>query len=409
MNFLLEKQNRQYLLFLLGVCTGMTVLLLFSGFRDLSYARELIFVREQQMVSALLQEDVPREQIAAACAGTERTCEGVSFLSQIGHQNSVSLIFFPLLRKGLFHISLRNLFAGILFCGMIFSGAVWYMKKQNCIYEEASDLVEQFAEGDFSGHFSVEQPGALSRLFANVDQLARALKAGYETEYASRTFLKDTISDISHQLKTPLAALSMYTDIILQEPEHPDTVRNFAGKSMQSLLRMEDLIQALLKIVRLDAGNIVFEKEPVLVCELVWEAEEPLLVRAEREKKRIVLEGDPEERLLCDPGWTREALGNLMKNALDHTEEGSIIRICWGRSPVMLRISVEDDGCGILPEDIHHIFKRFYRSRRSSDRQGAGLGLPLAKAIIEGQGGTLSVASTPGEGAVFCLSFLTKT
>ena len=94
-------------------------------------------------------------------------------------------------------------------------------------------------------------------------------------------------------------------------------------------------------------------------------------------------------------------MGNLVKNALDHTETGGTVWIVWQRSPVMVRLTVEDDGCGILPEDIHHIFKRFYRSKNTGDRQGIGLGLSLSRMIVEGQGGSLSVESRPGEGSVF--------
>ena len=109
----------------------------------------------------------------------------------------------------------------------------------------------------------------------------------------------------------------------------------------------------------------------------------------------------------CDPEWTKEAIGNLVKNALDHTKAGGIICISWEQTPGIFRLSVADNGCGIAEEDIHHIFKQFYRSSTSSDRQGAGLGLSLAKTILEGQGGNLSVESSPGEGSIFHMSFLT--
>lgn len=130
-----------------------------------------------------------------------------------------------------------------------------------------------------------------------------------------------------------------------------------------------------------------------------------LFERARQEQKEIVMEGLPDACLYCDPEWTGEAVGNLIKNALDHTKAGETIKIAWERSPAIFRLTVTDNGCGIAPEDIYHIFKRFYRSRSSSDRQGAGLGLSLAKAIVEGQGGTLSVESSPGEGSVFSMSF----
>ncbi len=119
------------------------------------------------------------------------------------------------------------------------------------------------------------------------------------------------------------------------------------------------------------------------------------------------MDGAPDEQVFCDAAWTKEAVENLVKNALDHTEAGGTIRIGWSHSPALFRLTVEDDGCGIAPEDIHHIFKRFYRSQSSRDRQGAGLGLSLAKAIVEGQGGMLSVESAPGKGSIFRASFPT--
>lgn len=103
-----------------------------------------------------------------------------------------------------------------------------------------------------------------------------------------------------------------------------------------------------------------------------------------------------------------EKIGNLVKNALDHTQESGIITIAWEQSAAMLRLFVKDNGKGIPEEDIHHIFKRFYRGKKANDQPGVGLGLPLAKAIIEGQGGMLSVQSVPGEGRVFIISFLTE-
>lgn len=406
MSFLLYRQNRQHLCYLSMICLAALLLLMCSGYFELLRFREQVFLREKQMVSAILKEGIPTEQITAVCSDTDVTADAEALLLQMGHSEHTFLFHLPLLKSTAIVLSLQKTVAGLILAAAVLFGAIRYMKKQDQLYQEAADLVERYAKGDFAGHLPVgDQNGTLHRLFASIDQLARALQVQYEAEHTSREFLKDTISDISHQLKTPLAALNMYTDIIAGEPDCPETVRVFSEKSMQSLLRMEDLIQSLLKIVRLDTGNILFEKKEVPVQELVLRAIECLQTRAEQEGKKIQMEGDPEEIVCCDPAWTAEALGNLVKNALDHTEEGGVLRILWEDSPVMIRLSVADDGCGIPPEEIHHIFKRFYRSSRSSDRQGVGLGLPLAKTIIEGQGGTLSVTSEVGEGTVFSVTF----
>jgi signal transduction histidine kinase len=164
----------------------------------------------------------------------------------------------------------------------------------------------------------------------------------------------------------------------------------------------------MLKITRLDTGNIIFEKKSCRVSELIAHSVNELTARAKNENKQIQIDGDGEQKLICDMEWTGEAIGNIVKNALDHTQVGGIVRITWNRAPAMFQIFISDNGSGIAPEDIHHIFKRFYRSKHSIDTQGIGLGLPLAKSIIEGQGGVISVQSESGKGTLFTLSFLTE-
>mgnify|MGYP005759452447 FL=1 len=300
--------------------------------------------------------------------------------------------------------------AGILFVSvpLLLGGTLFFLHRRSRLYQQAAEIVRQYMDGDFSSHLPQNQEGDLFQLFSEIEQLSTMLQSKNEAEHKNKEFLKSTISDISHQLKTPLAALMMYQEILESEPENSDTVREFASKMGASLQRMEQLIQSMLKITRLDSGSIVFERRDILVTELIDRAIRDLQTRADQEGKTIQIEGKPEERLLCDPEWTSEALGNLVKNALDHTAAGGHIRIAWSRTPAMLQIQVSDDGGGIAPEDIHHIFKRFYRSRQSLDSPGIGLGLPLAKSIVEGQGGVITAQSTSGEGATFTVSFLTK-
>ena len=149
-------------------------------------------------------------------------------------------------------------------------------------------------------------------------------------EHKAKIFLQNMVSNISHQLKTPLAALSMYMEIIMEEPENEEVVKDFTRKSIQSLERMKQLIRSLLTMARLDTGAIVFEKRQCLVSEIVEQAVNDLMERARYEGKEIRMEGQPKECLLCDPEWTIEAVGNLVKNGLDHTKAGGVIRIGGG-------------------------------------------------------------------------------
>ena len=168
-------------------------------------------------------------------------------------------------------------------------------------------------------------------------------------------------------------------------------------------------MQNLLKITKLDAGTIVLDKSLENVSEMMESVKKHFLFRAEQEEKQICLSGSGETTLLCDRNWMIEAISNLVKNALDHTGKGGCICMEWREFASIVQIIVKDNGSGIYPEDLHHIFKRFYRSRYSKDTQGIGLGLPLSKAIVEAHNGTIEADSTLGSGTSFTMNFLIPT
>ena len=245
----------------------------------------------------------------------------------------------------------------------------------------------------------------LYRLFHSVNALAAVLSAHADNEQREKRFLKNTIADISHQLKTPLAALNIYNGLLQDEVVSPSEVKEFADLSEQELDRIETLVQNLLKITRLDAGSVVLEKKNENVPEMVQDIARQYNYRAQQEQKKLVLSGSEAVTLWCDRDWMQEAVDNLVKNALDHTKSGDTIQVEWNALPSMVQIKVRDNGSGIHPEDLYHIFKRFYRSRFSQDTQGIGLGLPLAKAVVEAHHGTIEVDSELGKGTTFTLNF----
>lgn len=284
-----------------------------------------------------------------------------------------------------------------------------YFRRQHEIMERAVGQVKEYVAGDPAARIECEEEGELYRLFHEVNSLAAILNAHAENERNAKRFMKDTLSDISHQLKTPLAALNIYNGIIQEEARDAPAIQEFAALSEQELDRIETLVQNLLKITKLDAGAIVLEKAAENVADMMGRIEQHFAFRAGQEKKVLTFSGDDAVTLLCDRSWLIEAISNIVKNALDHTGAGNTIRVEWRGAPPLVQILVKDDGSGIHPEDLHHIFKRFYRSRFSKDTQGLGLGLPLAKAIVEAHGGTIEVDSAPGAGAAFTINFLVPT
>ena len=305
--------------------------------------------------------------------------------------------------------SLFLLLVFVLSGGAILAVGCSYFKKQNQVMEQAVSQINAYLDGDHNARIDCDDEGELYRLFHTVNSLAAVLNAHADNELREKEFLKNTISDISHQLKTPLAALNIYNGLLQDGDMELSAVIEFADLSEQELDRIETLVQNLLKITKLDAGAIVLEKATENVADMMRDIELHFAYRARQEKKEIILSGSDHLSLFCDRDWLNEAIDNIVKNAFDHTESGATIRVAWKELPSGVQIVITDNGCGIHPEDIHHIFKRFYRSRFSKDKQGIGLGLPLAKAIVEAHNGTIEVDSELGIGTTFTMNFLNPT
>ena len=298
---------------------------------------------------------------------------------------------------------LFSVFAGIFL-------TVWiYIRRQRKVLAKADTVITRFLSGDTGQRIDSEETGDWYSLFHRINELAAILSAQAEHEKQTRVFLQDMISDVSHQLKTPLAALKMYDEIMAQEGTDRETIHAFSQKSLREIRRVEDVVYTLLKIARLDAGTVRMEKAEENMEMLLKDVTERFETLAAQEAKEIVLSGNSEVSLYCDALWMSEALGNVVKNALEHTGKGGKVVISWERTPLLTNIVVEDNGTGIHQEDIHNIFKRFYRSHISQDTHGIGLGLPLAKSIVEAHQGTISVTSRVGQGSRFVLSFFHLT
>ena len=292
----------------------------------------------------------------------------------------------------------------LLTAGGILASCIRYFLQQERTIEEAQAQISALLAGDSAARISCDEDGELFKLFHSVNTMAAVMAAHANKETQAKEFLKNTIADISHQLKTPLAALNIYNGLLQGEAADLPNIREFADLSEQELDRIETLVQNLLKITRLDAGTLVTQKAPENVGDMMGEIEQHFSYRARQEQKTLQFSGPETTMLFCDREWFMEAVSNLVKNALDHTKSGDTVSISWRELPSQVRITVTDTGSGIHPEDIYHIFKRFYRSRFSKDTQGVGLGLPLAKAIIEAHDGMIQVDSALGRGSIFTVN-----
>lgn len=341
--------------------------------------------------------------------GEEDILRGFHALSPLGYHDAVSIALLPTVlayrNQLLFSLAAILLFVFTATYALLFL----YLHRQRKAIQSAGRAIREFLDGNAASRIECEQTGGWYSLFHEVNELSAILSAHAEKEKQTKEFLQGMISDVSHQLKTPLSALKMYQEIIGGHSCEPETAVSFSEKSLREIKRMEAVVYTLLKLARLDAGMIQMQKSPEHIETLMRDVLERFEIRAEQEGKVIALSGSENASLCCDALWISEAVGNIVKNALEHTESGGHINVRWEQNTLITKIVIEDDGKGICPEDLYHIFKRFYRSRFSQDSHGIGLGLPLAKTIVELHGGTISVASRLNTGTTFTLSLFNLT
>ena len=283
-------------------------------------------------------------------------------------------------------------------------------KKNYRKIREISYAAERVVEGDFSIVLKEEGEGDLNILNHSFNQMANRLKNSIEILQREKLFLKDTLSDISHQLKTPLSSLIMLNDLILQDENMEEEVqRDFLEKTSTQLDRMEWLIINLLKIARIEAGAIPFKKDKVKSMEAIEIALSTLNMNLTEKNQEVRIHGNLESSFYGDKDWTGEALINIIKNSIEHSKYGGNIEIILEETPLFTNIRIKDYGEGIDKKDLPHIFERFYKVNSEIKPDSIGIGLNLSKLIVESQNGTISVKSEKGKGTEFIITFLNLT
>lgn len=249
--------------------------------------------------------------------------------------------------------------------------------------------------------------GSVGILYSNFDKMVQTLKKSKNRERQEKIFLRDIISDISHQLKTPLASLNVFVDLLLEEKvTEPEERKKILKESANQLNRMEWMVLAMLKLARIEAGAIQFEKKETPLKPLLAEAAEGVKFLVNDRRQSLTLDCEKEITLLCDADWLVEAVINLLKNASDYSENGKSIWVEVEQTNVYTRIYVKDEGAGIAEHEIPNIFKRFYRVHQEVNPNSVGIGLSLTKSIIEGMGGSIHVKSEEGKYTWFILTFV---
>lgn len=270
-----------------------------------------------------------------------------------------------------------------------------------------SAALSSIAAGDYRTDLQDFSDGELSILQSELLKLTRTLSHQADELLKDKRYLAEALSDISHQLKTPLTSISMMTDLLMSPQLSEQKRWDFLNSIRVSTDRIAWLVAALLKISRLDAEAVLFKSERIAARDLFDKALAPLRIAMDLKNQQLVLEGTAGFFLHGDSDWLAEALSNLLKNCVEHTPEHGEITIRCAETALYRQVVISDNGPGIAAEDLPHVFERFYRGRNAGS-DSVGIGLALSKSILQRQGGQIEARSEPGRGTRFILTFYGK-
>lgn len=293
-----------------------------------------------------------------------------------------------------------------LLSGAFLSLLAYHMYRERLFSREMAELLAfmvKVQQGHDLPEIEGQAEGEMQILRSELYKLASLLHREYQLERGRNRYLSDLLSDISHQIKTPLAAIQLMTDLLKEDNLSVDERRQFTGNIDQQIDRMTWLITTLLTEARLDAGVLRLKEEKVVIEHLLEEVIEGLQPLADEQGNALSLHCPEGLTFKCDRRWTAEALSNIIKNCLEHTKDGKVA-ISVSQNNLSTDLIVEDTGSGIRKEDLPHIFERFYRGKQS-ETNSVGIGLSLSSAIITKQNGRVTATSQEGQGTRFHIRF----
>jgi signal transduction histidine kinase len=260
--------------------------------------------------------------------------------------------------------------------------------------------LRQMNEGKYTLRPDIQED-ELSPLEDELYKTVLHLREGRENAQTEKERLAANLSDIAHQLKTPLSSITLMSDMLSVEASGKQA--EYTARITAQVERLNLLVSALLALSRLDAGTLALERKPVDVHEMLESVQEALLPLLESKRQTLSMPGN-EAVYSGDFYWSAQAFINIIKNCCEHTPDGGEIAVTYEENPICTMIVIADSGDGIPVEDLPHLFTRFYRGKNAA-KDSAGIGLALARAVIIGQNGELSAANRPNGGALFTAKF----
>lgn len=294
---------------------------------------------------------------------------------------------------------LIGLLGGLAFTGLY----LFFAGRRYKAMAALSRTLDEILHGQKQLYTEESREGELAILTSQIGKMTRRLKEQADSLQEEKAFLSRSMADISHQLRTPLTSLHLTVSMLGREDIPEERRQTLLREIKTSLSRMEWLIDTLLKMAKLEADTVPFAKAEMPLKTLIDKAAAPLLIPMELQGVQFHVECG-EETFLGDLRWSAEALGNVLKNCMEHTPAGGEIWVTGKKTPLFTEITVRDSGEGFAEGDIPHLFERFYRGKNAGE-QSIGIGLALSRMVMSRQNGTIAAANAKEGGALFTLRF----
>ena len=271
---------------------------------------------------------------------------------------------------------------------------------------EITKYIEEINRGNYKLNIEENTEDELSILKNELYKITIMLKEVAENSQKDKTTLKDSLSDISHQIKTPITSILIMLDNILSDENMPEDIKkDFIKDIKREIINIKFLVESILKLSKIDSNSIKFIKKEVSIKDIINESVKNVSMLSELKNIEIIVSGDDSIKTICDLKWQVEAITNILKNCIEHSYENKKIYINYNQNNMYTELKIEDNGTGIDAKDLPHIFERFYKGKNSSS-DSVGIGLALSKSIIESNNGYIQVDSELNKGTTFIIKYL---
>ena len=404
MNIFKNRNSRKAII--LGIIVIMLSTGIFWVINNIQYRKYLKIVNAKidNIISQVIEKypDITEEEVLEILKNNE-TPES-SVLEKYGYTPDISYI--KTLGEQIETNKKQNIALVIIFGTVSLEIYLIYVITQEKKIAEINEYIKQINNKNYILKIEENDNGELSKLRNELYKTTVLLKETAEISEKEKENLSTAIADISHQLKTPLTSIRIMLDNIQDDPDMEKEVReDFLIEISKQIDWISSLVVALLKIAKFDAGTIKMENNEINAKNLIDNIVSNLAILMELKNIEIITNVDEKATFIADYKWQQEALTNILKNAIEHSKHNSRIYITVENTNLFLKIIIKDEGSGIDKEDLKHIFQRFYKTKNSSENS-IGIGLPLAKAIIEQSNGYIKVETKYGEGTSFEVKYI---